>query len=190
MVSNCGAGEGSWEFLGLQGDQISQSKRQSTLNIHCKDRCWSWSSNTLVTWCEELTHRKRPWCWERLRAGGEQVAEDEMVRWHHWLNGHELSKFWETVKDREAWCAAVYGVSKNRTQLSNWTITTLPVIALAHLPHMTPTQLTLLPSQTAWTRVGPPNSATMACMVVLKKVKANWILWNVNKGGEKEVVNW
>ena len=124
--------------------------------------------------------------WGQEENGG----RDEMVRWHHWLSGHELSKFWETVKDREAWCAAVYGVSKNRTQLSNWTITTLPVIALAHLPHMSPTQLTLLPSQTAWTRVGPPNSATMACMVVLKKVKANWILWNMNKGGEKEVVNW
>ena len=32
---------------------------------------WSWNSNTLATWCEELTHLKRPWCWERLRAGGE-----------------------------------------------------------------------------------------------------------------------
>ena len=31
---------------------------------------WSWSSNTLATWCEELTHWKRPWCWERLKAGG------------------------------------------------------------------------------------------------------------------------
>ena len=30
-----------------------------------------WSSNTLATWCEELTHWKRPWCWERLKAGGE-----------------------------------------------------------------------------------------------------------------------
>ena len=30
-----------------------------------------WSSNTLATWCEELTHWKRPWCWERLMAGGE-----------------------------------------------------------------------------------------------------------------------
>ena len=29
------------------------------------------SSNTLTTWCEELTHCKRPWCWERLRARGE-----------------------------------------------------------------------------------------------------------------------
>ena len=31
--------------------------------------CWSWNSNTLATWCEELTHWKRPWCWERLKAG-------------------------------------------------------------------------------------------------------------------------
>ena len=32
---------------------------------------WRWSSNTLTTWCEELTHWKRPWFWERLKAGGE-----------------------------------------------------------------------------------------------------------------------
>ena len=31
--------------------------------------CWSWDSNTLATWCRELTHLKRPWCWERLKAG-------------------------------------------------------------------------------------------------------------------------
>ena len=44
---------------------------KSTLNIHWNNWCWSWSSNTLVTWCKELTHLKRPWCWERLRTGGE-----------------------------------------------------------------------------------------------------------------------
>ena len=33
--------------------------------------CWSWNSNTLATWCKELTHLKRPWCWKRLKAGGE-----------------------------------------------------------------------------------------------------------------------
>ena len=38
-------------------------------NIHWMDSCWSWNSNTLATWCEELTHWKRPWCWERLKAG-------------------------------------------------------------------------------------------------------------------------
>ena len=34
------------------------------------DWCWSWNSSTLATWCEELTHWKRPWCWEGLGAGG------------------------------------------------------------------------------------------------------------------------
>ena len=33
--------------------------------------CWSWNSNTLVTWCDQWTHWERPWCWERLKAGGE-----------------------------------------------------------------------------------------------------------------------
>ena len=46
-----------------------------------KDWCWSWNSNTLATWCKELTHWKRPWCWERLRAGGEG---DDRV-WDGWM---------------------------------------------------------------------------------------------------------
>ena len=45
--------------------------KESVLNIHWKDWCWSWNSNTLATWCKELTHWKRPWCWERLKARGE-----------------------------------------------------------------------------------------------------------------------
>ena len=68
MLSNCGAGEDSWGFLGQQGDQTSPSQRKSALNTHCKEWCWSWSSNTLATWCKELTHWKRPWCWARLKA--------------------------------------------------------------------------------------------------------------------------
>ena len=61
----------------------------SVLNIHWKDWCWSWSFSPLATWCKEQTHWKRPWCWERLRAGGEGVTEDETFGWHHWLKGHE-----------------------------------------------------------------------------------------------------
>ena len=33
--------------------------------------CWRWNPNTVATWCEELTHLKRPWCWERLKVEGE-----------------------------------------------------------------------------------------------------------------------
>ena len=70
ILLNCGVGEDSWESLGLQGDLTSQSWKKSVLNIHFKDWCWSWNSNTLATWCKELTHLKRPWCWERLKVGG------------------------------------------------------------------------------------------------------------------------
>ena len=71
MLLNCGVGEDSWESLGLQGDPTSPSWKRSVLGVHWKDWCWSWNSSTLATWCEELTHLKRPWCCERLRAGGE-----------------------------------------------------------------------------------------------------------------------
>ena len=46
--------------------------------------------------------------WRQKEKG---TAEDEMVGWHHWLNGHEFSKLRLTVRDREAWHAAVYGVT-------------------------------------------------------------------------------
>ena len=59
-----------WDSHGPQEDQTGQSQRKSTLNIQWKDWFWSQSSNTLATWCEELTHWKRPRCWERLKAGG------------------------------------------------------------------------------------------------------------------------
>ena len=45
--------------------------RKSTLNIHWKDWCWSWNSNTLITLYKKLTHWERSWCWEKLKAGEE-----------------------------------------------------------------------------------------------------------------------
>ena len=47
------------------------------------------------------------------------MAEDEMVGWRHRLNGHESEQLWERLKGREAWCAAVHGMAKSRTLLSN-----------------------------------------------------------------------
>ena len=64
-----------WCWRRLLRDPTNPSWRKSVLHIHWKDWCWSWNSNTLATWCEELTHLKRPWCWERLKAGGEVDAK-------------------------------------------------------------------------------------------------------------------
>ena len=49
------------------------------------------------------------------------MIEDEMVGWHHQLNGHEFEETSGNSEGREAWCAAVHGVTKGQTWLSNWT---------------------------------------------------------------------
>ena len=99
MLLNCGVGEDSWESLGLQGDPTSPSRKRSILSIHWKDWCWSWDSNTLATWCKELTHWKRPWCWERLKAGGE--GDDRgwdgwtaSLTWWTWVWTNSRSWWW------------------------------------------------------------------------------------------------
>ena len=101
---------------------VLEKTQKSVLNIHWKDWCRSWSSNTLATWCEELTHLKRPWCWKRLKMGGEGGQQRRRC-----LNGitsakdMNLSRLQELVMDREAWRPAVHGVAKSRTWLSDWT---------------------------------------------------------------------
>ena len=70
----------------------------STLNFHWKDWCWSWSSNTLATWCKGgLFIRKDPDAGKDWRHEEKGTTEDEkvgwldgwMAGWHHWLDGHE-----------------------------------------------------------------------------------------------------
>ena len=75
------------------------------MNIHWQYWCWTWNSNTLATWCKELTHWKDPdagkdWRWEEKGTTG-----DEMVGWHHLLHGHE---FW--VSSRSWWWTGKPGV--------------------------------------------------------------------------------
>ena len=87
---NCSIGEDSWESPGLQGDPTSPSCRKSVLSIHWKEWCWNWNSNTLATWCEELTHLKDPDDGKDWGQEEKGMTEDEMVGWHHRFNGHEF----------------------------------------------------------------------------------------------------
>ena len=87
-----------------------------------KDWCWSWSSNTFATWCEELTHwKKNPDAGKDWRQEEKGTTEDEMVGWHHWLNGLEFHQASGVDDGQGAWCATVHGVAKSWTRLSNWT---------------------------------------------------------------------
>ena len=60
---------------------------------------WGWSSNTLVTWCEELIHWNRPWCWEGLGAGveGDDRGWDgwmALLTWLTWVCASSKSWWW------------------------------------------------------------------------------------------------
>ena len=105
MLLNCGAGEDSWESLGLQGDPTSPFWRRSALGFLWKEWCWRWNSSTLATSCEELTHWKRLWCWEGFGAGGE--GDDR--GWDGWMAS--LTPWtWVWVNSRSWWWTERPGV--------------------------------------------------------------------------------
>ena len=78
--------------------------------------------NTLATWCEELTHWKRPWCWERLKAGGEGVNRG----WDGWM-ASPTQWIWACINSGSWWWTGrlgvlqSMGVTKVRHDWLNWT---------------------------------------------------------------------
>ena len=77
---------------------------------------WSWNSNTLATWCKELTHWKRPWCWERLKAGGE--GDDR--GWDGWMAS--LTQWtWVWVNSRSGVFCPWSHKESDMTEPLNWT---------------------------------------------------------------------
>ena len=108
------------------------SLKKSVLNIYWKDWCWSWNPNTLATWCEELTHLKRPWCWERLKAGGE--VDDR--GWDGWMAS--LTQWtWVWVNSGSWWWTGRPGVLQSigsqrvGTWLGNWTELNIPKLNIS-----------------------------------------------------------
>ena len=90
MLLNCGVGEDSWKSLGQQGNPSRPSQRKSSMNIHWKDWFWSWNSNILAP------DAKNWLIWKDLNDGKDwslqdkRTTEEEMVGWHHRLDGHEF----------------------------------------------------------------------------------------------------
>ena len=98
-------------------------KEDQSLGVHWKDWCWSWNSNTLATWWEEMTHLKRPWCWERLRAGGEGGNRG----WDGWM-ASPTGWTWVWVDSGSWWwtgslvCCDSWGCKESdTTEWLNWT---------------------------------------------------------------------
>ena len=129
MLLDCGVGDESWESLGLQEYPTGPSWGRSVLGVHWKDWCWGWSANTLVTWWDELAYLKRPWCWERLRAGGEgdnRRWDGRMVGWV-WVNSKNL---WWTGRPGMLQFMGSQGVRHDWVTELNWVILQLQFCVL------------------------------------------------------------
>ena len=91
------------------------------------------------------------------------TTETEIIGWHHWLMDMSLSKLQEVVKNREAWHAAVHGVTRNQTWLNNWTTTfflqhrhceSSPKFAWVLDCHYEFSRKTCFPFNLRWTKIG------------------------------------
>ena len=116
MLSNCGAGEDSWESLGLQVDQASLPWILIERTDAEAEGPVLWPPNVKNWLIGKDPDAGKDWSQEE-----KGTTEDEMVGWYHWFDGHEFEQAPGVGDEQVAWCAAVHGVAKSLTWLSDWT---------------------------------------------------------------------
>ena len=114
--------------------RIPWTGRGSALSILWKDWCWSRSSTTLATWCEEMTHwkKKKKKTLMREKIESKRRRREQRMWWFDSITdsmGMDLSNgdVQVMVKDRGALSATVHGVAKSQTQRNDGTTTTFPM---------------------------------------------------------------
>ena len=74
-----------------------------------------------ATWCEDWLIGKDPDAGKDWKQEEKGMTEDEMVEWHHWLDGHEFEQVLRASNGQGSLAYSVHGIAKSETQLSNWT---------------------------------------------------------------------
>ena len=142
MLLNCGVGEDSWESLGLARRSNQSILKEISPGCSLEGLMLKRNSNTLATWCEELTHLKRLWCWETLKAGGcweglGAGGEAEDRGWEGWMAS--LTQWtWVWVDSGSWWWTGRPGVlwfmgckESDMTERLNWTELLVSAVVLS-----------------------------------------------------------
>ena len=128
----------------------SWSWRRSILSIHWNEWCWSWNSNTLATWCKELTHFRRLCCWERLKA----VGDGDDRGWDYWMASPTQST-WVWASSKSWWWTGKPGLLQS-------------VMGWQRVRHNWATELNWIPEKSmfnamAWPITKPHSHSNQCC---------------------------
>ena len=116
-----------------------EAKQGPAWLVRWKHWCWSWNSNTSATWCEEQTHLKRPWCWEKLKAGGEGNDRG----WDGWMASQtqwtwvwvDSGSWWWTGRPGVLWFMGSQRVGHDWATELNWYCVHIREAVLTRMTH-------------------------------------------------------